>query len=230
MKLKKRILGLLLALSILIVPTTQVFAATPTFWCEFLGNIKNVTYYVSTSANSTYINQINLAISNWRSSSYLNNKPVLNKTSNVSSYALAYYTYSSGTDMNTLGITKHFTTGSHQVNPDSNNWNFAEVYINNSTINRTNYGRLNPPFKMCIRDRVSTAGKGRFSTRVTARAKAATGVFTGGALVCPPLLLMESSTSSWPFSQMPTTAVFSLTPGLSLIHIFIWHSEFDRVQ
>ena len=146
MKLKKRILGLLLALSILIVPTTQVFAATPTFWCEFLGNIKNVTYYVSTSANSTYINQINLAISNWRSSSYLNNKPVLNKTSNVSSYALAYYTYSSGPDMNTLGITKHFTTGSHQVHPDSNNWNFAEVYINNSTINRTNYGRLNPPF------------------------------------------------------------------------------------
>lgn len=151
MKTKKRILGFLLAFVMVVVPFTEVAAATetPLFNKNLTWNIENVHYYVGGQA-STFSSQISAAANNWVYTGYGYNKLYPNtQTTNITLSTVDIFGYTPIASSSVLGYTNFYTRVNGvatQVDPNNSDWLFAEIYLNKSLITQTTYNNYGYSF------------------------------------------------------------------------------------
>lgn len=141
--MKKRIIAFLAVfLTIFGFQSSKVSAAntpTPTFSKKLYWNIENVYYYLTSSATS-YSSLISAAANNWVYTGYGFNKLYPNtRAYNQINGTVDFYSYSNSS-VNTIAYTSFFkrangmTGAISEVSPNSENWLFAEIHINNSVM------------------------------------------------------------------------------------------------
>lgn len=136
----KKFINLLFLMVILFPKMVLAADATPLFNYKLSWNIEKVYYYINNSATG-YSDVIGTAANNWVYTGYGYNKLYPNtRAYNQSNGTVDFYSYDDS-NTSTIAYTAFFkrangSTGAiSQINPDSENWLFAEIHINNPIIN-----------------------------------------------------------------------------------------------
>lgn len=120
---------------------TPMFSAA-TFSHKLSGGVDNMYYYVNSSISS-YTTDINNAVYNWVHTGVGDNPIYLYPVSSNVGTSLDFYlkgTSGSCSSSGTLAYTSFYTNSSGNVNPDSSNWDWAEMNFCNSWKSNTYNG------------------------------------------------------------------------------------------
>ena len=132
--LKNKVITAVIAIAALcLFPASNAFAATPLFGYKYQNGVGNLAAWINYSSGvgywSTYING---ATNNWMYTGWSNPIYINYVSSNYGSNLDFHQNYSSYFlgGSNTLAWTRFFNSGGTEIYPNSANWYYAEVHIN----------------------------------------------------------------------------------------------------
>ncbi|MCD4850244.1 matrixin family metalloprotease [Arthrobacter sp. AK01] len=129
------LLAILVVMIMIMLPATSAHAATPTFGHRYQNGVGNVTAWLNYSSGvGNWEHLIKGAANNWMYPGWSNPIYISFVGSNIGStmdfhqHNDAYF----GGGMNVLAWTSFFSATGGTIYPESSNWTYAEVHINNS--------------------------------------------------------------------------------------------------
>lgn len=140
MKRKKQIIFIILTMLMLIILgslCTNVYAVTPTFWGACSRGV-SVYYYIENGTNNAFYQRIKDAAYNWEHTGHGLNPIYLYEKSSSSGTAMDFFAKPSsfwGTNGSSIdGQTSMRNSSGTEINPESSNWLYSEIYINSTLL------------------------------------------------------------------------------------------------